>query len=60
MFFHISLAQYHKKNVKSGWFGKKYLKKGRGGEQGGHLEGLSIEWRLKSSVRCGTKFKKLV
>ena len=33
---------------------------GGGGGGGGHLEGLSIEWRLKPSVHCGWKFKKLV
>ena len=34
---------------------KNNLKKegGGGGRQGGHLEGLSIEWRLKPSVHCG-------
>ena len=40
---------------KVGGVEKNILKKeggGRGGE-GGHLEGLSIEWRLKPSVHCG-------
>ena len=37
---------------KVGGVEKNILKKEGGGE-GGHLEGLSIEWRLKPSVHCG-------
>ena len=38
---------------KVGGVEKNNLKKEGGGRQGGHLEGLSIEWRLKPSVHCG-------
>ena len=41
---------------KVGGVEKNILKKeagGGGGGEGGHLEGLSIEWRLKPSVHCG-------
>ena len=38
---------------KVGGVEKNILKKEGGGGGGGHLEGLSIEWRLKPSVHCG-------